>query len=91
MEQFSALKTAGKGVADAFVVDELPGLKRAMNLYGASLRKGEVPDEISRQAEKLTEAFVVSASKLPATFDKEGAATAGRVQTLSSISKANLL
>ena len=28
-----------------------------MNLYGASLRKGETPDEISRNAEKLTETF----------------------------------
>mmetsp|Transcript_11594 Transcript_11594/g.15958 ORF Transcript_11594/g.15958 Transcript_11594/m.15958 type:complete len:195 (-) Transcript_11594:1408-1992(-) len=42
---------------DSFSKDELPGLKRAMNLYGASLRKGEVPDEISREAEQLTASF----------------------------------
>eukprot|EP01041_Mallomonas_annulata_P007110 gene7110-14458_t len=38
-----------------FVDEQFPPLKRAMNLYGASLRKGETPDEVSRQAE----AFVV--------------------------------
>lgn len=48
----------------SFVEDKLPGLQRAMNLYGASLRKGEVPDEISREATELTEAFVGTMSKL---------------------------
>lgn len=49
---------------ESFSKDELPGLKRAMNLYGASLRKGEVPDEISRQAEQLTSSFETSFLRL---------------------------
>ena len=44
-------------LASNFVEVTLPNLERAMNLYGASLRKGETPDEISRNAEKLTEKF----------------------------------
>lgn len=43
---------------------ELQNLKRAMNLYGASLRKGEVPDEISRKAEVLTDKFAKEAELL---------------------------
>jgi len=39
---------------DEYIANDLPGLGRAMNLYGASLRKGEYPDEVSRQSEKLT-------------------------------------
>eukprot|EP01038_Epipyxis_sp_PR26KG_P015000 gene15000-20179_t len=50
--------------AKLFVQDELPGLVRAMNLYGASLRKGEYPDDISAKAEKLTILFSTEASKL---------------------------
>ena len=42
---------------DLFKKDELPSLIRAMSLYGASLRKGEVPDAISREAEKITTEF----------------------------------
>mmetsp|Transcript_28171 Transcript_28171/g.47382 ORF Transcript_28171/g.47382 Transcript_28171/m.47382 type:complete len:214 (-) Transcript_28171:180-821(-) len=57
-------KTPSKSTIDTFIADELPGLNRAMNLYGASLRKGEVPDEISRQAELLTEKFVKEVTKL---------------------------
>lgn len=49
---------------DSFITDELPNLRRAMSLYGASLRKGEVPDEISRKAESLTDAFVREVNKL---------------------------
>lgn len=76
-EQFRALSTTGdKAAVDAFIADELAGMKRAMNLYGASLRKGEVPDEISREAEKLTEVFFVSVGKIPGTYDKTGASTA---------------
>lgn len=48
-----------------FATDDLPGLKRAMSLYGASLRKGEVPDEISREAEQLTLVFEAACQKLP--------------------------
>lgn len=34
-------------------------LVRSMKLYGASLRKGELPDEISRTTDKLTDKFSV--------------------------------
>lgn len=42
---------------EKFKKDELPSFIRAMSLYGASLRKGEVPDAISREAEKITNDF----------------------------------
>ena len=42
---------------EKFKKDELPSFIRAMSLYGASLRKGEVPDAISREAEKITNEF----------------------------------
>lgn len=58
------LQQPTKSGIDSFITDELPNLRRAMSLYGASLRKGEVPDEISRKAESLTEAFVREVSKL---------------------------
>lgn len=48
---------------DAFEANELPSLKRAMSLYGASLRRGEVPDETSRNADKLTDDFVAAFEK----------------------------
>jgi hypothetical protein len=78
--QFSALQEAptAEGIK-AFVEGELPGLKRAMNLYGASLRKGEVPDEISRDAEKLTSIFDAEAGK---------AATVGAGEVSAQLSKA---
>eukprot|EP00607_Mallomonas_marina_P001048 CAMPEP_0182427256 /NCGR_PEP_ID=MMETSP1167-20130531/16440_1 /TAXON_ID=2988 /ORGANISM="Mallomonas Sp, Strain CCMP3275" /LENGTH=133 /DNA_ID=CAMNT_0024609375 /DNA_START=241 /DNA_END=642 /DNA_ORIENTATION=+ len=38
-----------------FAETEFPPFKRAMSLYGASLRKGEVPDAISRKAEDLSD------------------------------------
>lgn len=47
-----------------FLDEDLPSLQRAMNLYGLSLRKGEIPDEISRKAEALTDAFVKEAKEL---------------------------
>jgi len=54
---------------DSFIADELPNLRRAMSLYGASLRKGEVPDEISRKAESLTESFAREVAKLEGSKD----------------------
>jgi len=42
---------------EKFKKDELPSFIRAMSLYGASLRKGEVPDAISREADKITNEF----------------------------------
>lgn len=58
------LQQPTKAGIDSFIADELPNFRRAMSLYGASLRKGEVPDEISRKAESLTDAFVREVSKL---------------------------
>lgn len=63
---------SNKAAIDRFVTDELPSLKRAMNLYGASLRKGEVPDEISREAEQLTDEFYAEAAKLSGVANKGG-------------------
>lgn len=51
-------------------------LIRAMNLYGASLRKGEVPDLISRRAEELTTHF------------KDDLAEVDKLRSVSSISEA---
>jgi len=67
--EFNALgKSLTPAAAAAYVEggDKSPveKLARAMDLYGLSLRKGEVPDEISRTAEKLTKAFEVEAGKL---------------------------
>jgi hypothetical protein len=57
-EKFSALlSNPNKVDLDTYVINELPGLKRVMILYGASLRRGETPDETSRAAEKLTLQF----------------------------------
>ena len=58
-----------------FIDSELKGLARAMDLYGASLRKGEVPDEISREATRLTNEFNDSVIKLKTakSGDKEKA------------------
>ena len=60
---------------DNFIDSELKGLARAMDLYGASLRKGEIPDEISREATRLTNEFNDSVIKLKTvkSGDKEKA------------------
>jgi hypothetical protein len=55
--------------ASAFATDAAPNLARAMDLYGVSLRKGEVPDEISRKAEKLSSVFAAEAKKLSSAKD----------------------
>ena len=39
-----------------FEKNDFPPFQRALGLYGASLRRGELPDEISREAEAKTEA-----------------------------------
>lgn len=49
---------------DDFLTNEVPSLKRAMLLFGASLRRGETPDDTSRKAEALTESFVKSTESL---------------------------
>ena len=64
--EFKALtqtKAPNAGVA-TFVDTTLPNLERAMSLYGASLRKGETPDDISRNADRLTQVFVKQAGEL---------------------------
>ena len=38
-----------------FEKDEFPAFQRALGLYGASLRRGELPDEISREADVKTQ------------------------------------
>jgi hypothetical protein len=48
--------------------EDFSALTRAMSLYGASLRKGEVPDSVSRQAEQLTTVFERDCTK----FSKSG-------------------
>jgi glutathione S-transferase len=64
-------KTPGGTAGDAFLLggkdSKLASLGRAMNLYGASLRKGEVPDAISREAEQLTAKFLNQAEVLAKT------------------------
>ena len=44
--------------------ENIDKFKRALSLYGASLRKGEVPDEVSRTAETKTLAFIAEVEKL---------------------------
>jgi hypothetical protein len=48
----------------AFVENDLKSLLRAMDLYGQSLRRGEVPDDTSRMATTLTEQFKTAVLKL---------------------------
>lgn len=50
---------ASEGAMDK---EELESFVRALGLYGASLRAGEIPDAISRQADDLTKAFSAAAS-----------------------------
>ena len=54
---------------DNFYKDDFKGLLRAMDLYGASLRRGEVPDEISRQTTTLTNEFEAKVNKFIITSD----------------------
>lgn len=55
---------------DKFIDKEnIDKFKRALNLYGASLRKGEVPDEISRTAESKTTIFIEKVLKSKNTDD----------------------
>lgn len=57
---------------DAFVDSgDLAGMTRAMDLYGASLRKGEIPDEISRTSTKLSTAYADLMTKLKKTKSEQ--------------------
>ena len=62
VSKFLKLRTLAE-VRD-FQTNDLPSFKRAMSLYGASLRKGEIPDEISREAEERTNAFEKAVLKI---------------------------
>ena len=76
-----------------FIKDELPSLLRAMNLFGASLRKGEVPDETSRQAEAFCTKFsssFVALSKSSKTADTKAALEAARAALDEYLSFAKL-
>ena len=81
VSKFNLLST-DKSVVDEFFRgsgDKKPGvenLTRAMSLYGASLRVGETPDKISREAEKLTEDFTKLVMKAKANPSKEALAPA---------------
>ena len=63
---------------DMFIEEEVEKLMRAMDLYGASLRKGETPDEISRTATKLTQNFGTAMANLKRTKSTETRAEARR-------------
>lgn len=78
-QRFAALRNDATLIkVRQFLEDDLPSLQRAMILYGLSLRKGEVPDEISRKAEILTDNFVKEVKEL--TSVKDLPAQLGRCQ-----------
>lgn len=59
VNKFNAL-ASDESVASTFLRGDKPGYEgfvRAMNLFGASLRVGETPDKISREAEDIVAAF----------------------------------
>ena len=60
-----AFMNGGDGKSD------LEKLKGGMDLYGQSLRRGEIPDEISRKATTLTNAFGDSMVKLKKSKNDE--------------------
>ena len=72
-EEFRALsKSLNAASVSAYLTGEKSPsekLVRAMDLYGLSLRKGEYPDDISREAEKLTKVFEVEVKKLGSAKD----------------------
>lgn len=60
VRQFNALATGDEVAATTFLKGEKPGYEgfvRAMSLFGASLRVGETPDKVSREAEDIVTAF----------------------------------
>lgn len=60
VKQFNALLRGDDTAVATFLLGEKPGYEgfvRAMNLFGASLRVGETPDKVSREAEKIVAAF----------------------------------
>jgi hypothetical protein len=64
VKEFNAVVDNKESIGTFVEKENIDKFKRALNLYGASLRKGEVPDEISRTAEKLTATFIAEVDKL---------------------------
>ena len=64
VKEFNAVVDNKESIGTFIEKENIDKFKRALNLYGASLRKGEVPDEISRTAEKLTATFISEVDKL---------------------------
>lgn len=81
VNKFNAL-ASDESVASAFLRGDKPGYEgfvRAMNLFGASLRVGETPDKISREAEEIVADFnkeIIKVAKLKTPVKKEDLATA---------------
>jgi len=81
VKEFNDMANSPAGPAgDSFLLggkdSKVASLGRAMNLYGASLRKGEVPDAISREAEQLTAKFLTQAEVLTKSRSPADAAIA---------------
>ena len=71
VKQFNSIATLKDNGINPFSEEEnIAKFKRALSLYGASLRKGEVPDEISRQAEEKTASFIGELEKLSKSGSK---------------------
>jgi len=67
-------KTPNTAESDAFLIgkdSKGASLVRAMRLYGASLRKGEVPDAISREADELCSSFQLDLERLASSRSQE--------------------
>lgn len=64
-----AAKPVDRAAVTSFISNDLDKLEKAMILYGDSLRRGEVPDEISRTAEGLTHAFIRSLRQINPSSD----------------------
>jgi hypothetical protein len=69
VEQFNKISSPEE--FRVFAQDDFPGFKRALSLFGASLRKNEVPDEISRTAEEKTEVIAKIVEKTSSSGAKE--------------------
>jgi hypothetical protein len=74
VEKFNLI-TTDKAVADAFLKGSADGSKtkpgsenfiRAMSLFGASLRVGETPDKVSREADTIVASFSKELQKVAA-------------------------
>lgn len=77
LEEFDKVKANPSGsAADLFLIGDkenkpkVEGFVRACSLYGASLRKGEIPDTVSREAEDKVKVIESDMSKLAKTRSK---------------------